>query len=71
VVRTEGSRLRMLRPDERVVVAVDFVAQEGFVSRTRPERTLVVRVKVKELQDRLAGRIQEDELERRIEVVEY
>jgi hypothetical protein len=52
------------------VVAVDFVPGSPFVM-ARPQRTLVVRVRKKELDDRAAGRIAPEELHRRIEYVEY
>jgi hypothetical protein len=66
----QGPHLRILHPEESVVVAVDFVPGSPFVM-ARPQRTLVVRVRKKELDDRAAGRIAAEELHRRIEYVEY
>ncbi len=71
VVEKEGGRLAMLAPEESVVVAVDFVPPDVFVPRLRPERTLVVRVKKKEIDAYRAGRLGAEELGRRLEVVEY
>jgi hypothetical protein len=66
----QGPSLRIVHSEESVVVAVDFVPGSPFVM-ARPQRTLVVRVRKKELDDRAAGRIAPEELHRRIEYVEY
>jgi hypothetical protein len=66
-----GGRVRVLRPDEFVVVAVDFVPPWPMVDQPRPQRTLVVRVRKKELEERLAGRLSPDDLQKRIEYEEY
>jgi hypothetical protein len=71
VLESHGVRLRTLRPEEVVVVAVDFVRQTAFPSLPRPERTVLLRIKKKELDARRAGQISSEELERRIEVVQY
>jgi len=71
VVEEEGGRLAMLAPEESVVVAVDFVPSDVFVPRLRPERTLVVRVKKKEIDAHRTGRLSAEELGRRLEVIEY
>jgi hypothetical protein len=72
VLESQGARLKGVRPDEFVTVAVDFVPQWGFFDEgARPEKTLIVRVRKKELEDREAGRIPVEELRKRIEYVEY
>jgi hypothetical protein len=71
VVEKEGGRLAMLAPEESVVVAVDFVPSDVFVPRLRPERTLVVRVKKKEIDAHRAGRLSTEELGRRLEIIQY
>jgi hypothetical protein len=70
VLESHGPTLR-LRPDEFVVVVLDFLPRSAFATRTRPERTLVVRVRKGELEDRAAGKLASDELRRRIEYSEY
>lgn len=64
-------RVPGLRPEEFVTVAVDFEAAGMFAQRARPERTLVVRARVRDLEARSRGVIPADELRRRVEVVEY
>jgi hypothetical protein len=71
VMVSEGGRLGMLDPEESLVVAVDFVPQDAFAPTARPERTLVLRVRKKELDNQRAGRLRPEELDRRIEIVEY
>jgi hypothetical protein len=70
VLENHGPPLR-LRPEEFVVVVVDFLPRSAFATRTRPARTLVVRVRKGELEERAAGRLASDELRRRIEYSEY
>jgi hypothetical protein len=70
VLENHGPPLR-LRPDEFVAVVVDFLPRSAFATRTRPARTLVVRVRKGELEDRAAGKLASDELRRRIEYSEY
>lgn len=80
VLESHGPRLRWLKPDEVVVVAVDFVPRTarqmigwpgGPSSRVRTERTLVVRVRKRELEARRDGKLAREELRKRIEYVEY
>jgi len=71
VLESHGVRLRTLRPEEVVVVAVDFVPRTVFPALPRPERTVLLRIKKKEVDARRAGQISSEELERRIEVVQY
>jgi hypothetical protein len=70
VLENHGPPLR-LAPEEFVVVVVDFLPRSAFATRTRPARTLVVRVRKGELEDRAAGKLAADELRRRIEYSEY
>jgi hypothetical protein len=70
VLENHGPPLR-LGGDEFVVVVVDFLPRSAFASRTRPARTLVVRVRKGELEARAAGTLASDELRRRIEYSEY
>jgi len=59
-----------LRADETIAVAIDFVPSFPF-GRARPDKTLVVRVRNKDLDERRAGRIGLERLRARIEAVEY
>jgi len=70
-IELQGTRLRVLQPEEFVVVAVDFLPRSNFGVRWRPSRTLVVRARKKELDERQAGRITSEELRRRIDYQEY
>jgi hypothetical protein len=60
-----------LGPDEFVTVAVDFEDASRLARRPRPERTLVVRARVRDIEARAAGAIAPEELRRRLEVLEY
>jgi hypothetical protein len=77
VLEAHGSRLVVLRPEESVVVAVDFVPRSGRLlvgpdaRRPRAERTLVVRVRKRELEARREGKLAAEELRGLIEYVEY
>jgi hypothetical protein len=77
VLESHGPGLRWLKPDEAVVVAVDFVPRHRHLagwpgsSRARTERTLVVRVRKRELEARRDGKLAREELRKRIEYVEY
>lgn len=57
--------------DEFLTVAVDFVPGGFFASRARPERTLVVRARVRDVEARGRGAITLEELRRRLLVVDY
>jgi hypothetical protein len=70
-LEAQGGRLRSIRPDEFIAVAVDFVSQWGFDGETRPEKTLIVRVRKRDLDERGAGKIAVEELRKRFEFVEY
>ncbi len=71
VLEAHGSELRLLQPEEFIVVAVDFFPRGSFGPWERPQRTLIVRVKKKELTLRRAGKIPAEELRKRIEYLEY
>jgi len=64
-------RLAGLGGDERVTVTVDFVPGGIFAAAARPERTLVVSARVKDVDARTRGAITSEELRRRVEVTEY
>jgi hypothetical protein len=59
-----------LRVGETIAVAIDFVPSFPF-GPARPDKTLVVRVRKKDLDERRAGRIGIEQLKSRIEAVEY
>jgi len=52
-------------------VAVDFLPGGAFVMHARPSKTLVVRARRKDLEERARGRLSPEELRKRIETVEY
>lgn len=65
-----GALLRALRGEETVAAAVDFVPGFPF-DGARVEKTLVVRVRKKDIDERSAGKIGPEELKARVEVEEY
>jgi len=67
---SHGATLRALRDEEMIAAAVDFVPGFPFAGG-RVEKTLVVRVRKKDLDERRAGRIGAAELKTRIAVEEY
>lgn len=71
VLEAEGPSLTVLRPEDLLVTAVDFVSGRPFAPGARPERTLVVRARKKDLDERRAGKISAEELRRRIDSAEY
>lgn len=66
----QGAALPHLGPDEYVAVAVDFVPRAPLLGR-RAQKTLVVKARKRDLDERRAGRIGADELRARIEYAEY
>jgi hypothetical protein len=70
LVERRGATLRQLAPEEYVTVAVDFVPRMSILG-SRIQKTLVVKVKKQDLDDRRAGRLTADELRQRIEYAEY
>lgn len=70
-LEAHGAELRSLPSDELISVAVDFVPRGLFSAQPRPVRTLVVRVRKQALDERAAGRLGRDELQRQVVVSEY
>jgi hypothetical protein len=66
-----GVRLAGLAGDERVTVTVDFAPGGIFAAQARPERTLVVSVRAKDMDARSRGALTTEELRKRVEVTEY
>jgi hypothetical protein len=71
-MEAQGGRLRLVRPDEHLVVVVDFTARvfPGW-SESRAEHTLVLKARKKDLDDRLAGKLSTEDFRKRIEIAEY
>jgi len=66
-----GGRVRGLRPEEFVTVAVDFEKGGLLAQHQRPTRTLVIRARVRDCEAGARGALARDELRRRVEVIEY
>ena len=64
-------KLSDLGGDDFLTVAVDFVPGGFFASYARPQRTLVVRARVRDVEARGRGAITLEELRRRVLVVDY
>jgi len=71
LLEKQGGQLRDLRPEEYVAVAVDFVARPLVVGSSRAQKTLVVKVRKRDLDERRAGRLGAEALRQRIEYAEY
>jgi hypothetical protein len=69
-LEASGGQMAGLPPDEHVAVAVDFV-QGGPFGPARPAKTLVVRARRKDLDERARGKLSAEELRKRMEIVEY
>jgi Skp family chaperone for outer membrane proteins len=69
VLEAEGWRLRQLRPEEVVTVAVDFLPRQKRPGAS--ERTLLVRVTKKTLDDRHFGKIDSEAFRQAAEVLKY
>jgi hypothetical protein len=69
VLETHGPRLARLGPEDSVVVAVDFVPRA--VRPGQSVRTLVLRVRKKDLDERQAGRLPTEDFARRVQAAEY
>jgi hypothetical protein len=67
----QGGRLVGLAGDERVTVAVDFVPGGLLAAQARPQKTLVVTARVRDVDARARGAITLEELRKRVEVTEY
>jgi hypothetical protein len=72
-LETMGPGLRTIPADEAILVAVDFLPTRGFDldEPGAPVRSLIVRVKKRDLNDRGTGKISPEELRRRIEYTQY
>jgi hypothetical protein len=68
-----GPGLTTLRADETISVVVDFVAGAPFIEEgeAQPSRSLTLRVRKRDLDDRRAGRLGPEELRRKVEAAEY
>ncbi|HEX9188233.1 MAG TPA: hypothetical protein VGB87_14230 [Vicinamibacteria bacterium] len=66
-----GGPVSGLAGDERVTVTVDFVPGGLFAAQARPEKTLVLSARVKDVNARARGAITAEELKKRVEVSEY
>jgi hypothetical protein len=71
VLEKQGPRLRVLAPQETIAVAIDFVPATRVGTRARPARTLMVRVRKGDVDQRAAGAITPAEFRKRVEFVEY
>jgi hypothetical protein len=71
LVAADATAFSGLAGEERVTVAVDFVAGGLFVANARPSHTLLVSLRARDLAARLRGSISPEELRRRVEVSEY
>lgn len=69
-LQERGADLGGLRPEEFVVVAVDFMSRASAAS-SRPQKTLLVRVRKRALDDVRAGRLSEAAFRKRVEYREY
>jgi len=66
-----GVRVSGLAGDERVAVTVDFVPGGIFAASARPEKTLVVTARARDVEARARGALTPEELKTRVEVTEY
>lgn len=71
VLEAHGARLRVLAPQEMVAVAVDFVPATRIGAPSRTARTLLVRAKKADIDQRASGQISPEEFRKRVELVEY
>jgi hypothetical protein len=71
VLDSPSSRIVGLGPDESLTVAVDFVPSGVFAMPARPSRTLVLRVRQRDLDARARGALTPEDLRGRVEVTEY
>jgi hypothetical protein len=70
-VLANGVRLTGMAADERVTVTVDFVPGGILAASARPEKTLVVTTRARDVEARARGAITPEEFEKRVEVTEY
>jgi hypothetical protein len=67
-LEAQAGRLARLAPEDSSVVAVDFVPRHP---RAGTARTVVWRVRNKDLDDRARGRLSPEEFRRRVQISEY
>jgi len=67
----QGGGLSGVGPEEQVVVAVDFLPPLRTGLPSAPERTLVIRVPKKDLDDVQARRLSRQDFQKRVQVSEY
>jgi hypothetical protein len=70
LLEKQGPSLHQVKADEYVAVAVDFVPRITGAGR-RTQKTMVIKVRKRDLDDHRAGRLGADELHQRIEYAEY
>jgi hypothetical protein len=71
-LETHAHLLSSLGPEESVSVVMDFVAGTPFLDEgARARRSLTLKVRKRDLDERVAGRLSAEELRRRVEAVEY
>jgi hypothetical protein len=71
VLEQHGSRLHLLAPQEMVAVAIDFIPATRIGAPARTARTLVVRAKKADIDQRASGQITPAEFRKRVDLVEY
>jgi hypothetical protein len=69
-LEAHGGQMAGVAPDEHLAVAVDFV-DAGPFGDARPSKTLVIRARRKDLDERARGKLSAEELRKRMEIVEY
>jgi hypothetical protein len=72
-LEAQGASLRTVPSDESILVAVDFLPSHGFDldEPPRAERSLIVKVKKRDLSERSSGKISAEEFRHRIEYTQY
>jgi hypothetical protein len=70
-LEAEGPAVTVVGPEEFLVVTVDFVSASVLTEPAVPQQTLVVRVRKRDLDERAAGRLASDELQKRIDATTY
>ncbi|MCU0241385.1 MAG: hypothetical protein MUF51_03060 [Vicinamibacteria bacterium] len=71
VIEQKDARLVSLKADESLTIVIDFLPQGLHTPRPRPERTLIIRVQQRDLDQLRAGTLAREELRKRLEVQEY
>jgi len=71
IIEQQGASLHLLRPEEYVAVAVDFIPRGPLVPGDRVQKTLVIKVRKRDLDEHRAGRLAADALRQRFDYTEY